>query len=108
MKTSGRSGALAGGAITLAGIRPLNPIHPGAPRPRPGSERLAEHWALGRARLVKPPDRSAVRGLPGDRRVLSGLPEDLGQRLGESVERLPGLGLRRLDQEGLVDDEREV
>ena len=36
------------------------------------------------------------------------LPQDLGDDLGEMVQRLLGLGLGRLDQQRLVDDQREV
>ena len=46
--------------------------------------------------------------LQRDLGVLGGLGEDRGDRLGEGVERLLGLGLGRLDHQRLVDQQREV
>src|SRR3954468_22807003 len=71
-------------------------------------ERLAGHRALRRARLVEAAHRRRVGGVARDLRVLGRLAEDLGERVDEAVERLAGLGLGRLDEQRLVDDQREV
>ena len=47
----------------------------------------------------------ALRAIYG---IVGRLREDLGDRLGERVERLARLGLGRLDQQRLVDEQREV
>src|SRR5262245_37648251 len=76
--------------------------------PRAGLQRLADDRALGRPGLVQAPDRRLVRRVARDLRILLALDEDRGDRVGERVERLHRLGLGRLDQQGLVDDQREV
>ena len=52
--------------------------------------------------------RGSRRGRRGRSRVLGGFAQDLGDHCGEAVERLACLGLGRLDQQCLVDDQREV
>src|SRR4051794_29238542 len=64
-----------------------------------GLERLANPRLLGRRGFVEAPDRRRVRGRARDVGVLAGLAQDLGDRLGERVERLARLGLRRLDEQ---------
>src|SRR5690348_3342660 len=74
----------------------------------PRLQRLTNHRALRRARLVEPADRRLVRRVAGDLRILGAFAQDLGDGFRERVERLLGLGLGRLDQQRLVDDQREV
>src|SRR3954466_3866241 len=74
----------------------------------PTSAGLTNGRFFGRRRLVQTSNRRRVRGVARDVRILLGLAQDLGHRLGERVERLAGLGLRRLDQQRLVDEQREV
>src|SRR5215217_3483707 len=64
-------------------------------------ERLADDRPLRRARLVEPADRRRVRRVARDLRILGRLAQDLGDRVGERVERLARLGLGRLDQQRL-------
>src|SRR4051795_8551264 len=69
---------------------------------------LTNGRSLGRRRLVQTSNRRRVRGVARDVRILLGLAQDLGDRVREGVERLAGLGLGRLDQQRLVDEQREV
>src|SRR3954470_1171121 len=72
------------------------------------SARLTNGRSLRRRRLVQTSNRRRVRGVARDVRILLGLAGALGALLGERGERLAGLGLRRLDQQRLVDEQREV
>ena len=58
--------------------------------------------------LVEPPHGRGVGRVARHVRVLGRLGEDLADDLGEGVERLARLGLRRLDEQRLVDQQREV
>src|SRR5258708_2980747 len=51
-------------------------------------ERLANDGPLGRRGLVEPPHGRGVRRVLGDRWVLPGLAQAVGDRVGEGVERL--------------------
>src|SRR3954452_1134067 len=75
---------------------------------RASLERLADDGALAAPRLVEPADRRRVRRVAGDLRVLGALAQDVGDRVGERVERLLRLRLGRLDEQRLVDEQREV
>src|SRR5580704_19763149 len=72
------------------------------------SERLTDNWPLRRANLVEPPHGRGVRRGARNLGVLSRLAQDLREGLGEGIERLPRLGLGRLDHQGLLDEQREV
>src|SRR4051812_35706400 len=63
--------------------------------------------AVGR-NLVEAPHRRRVRSALRDARVLARLVQDRVDRLGESIERLAGLRLGRLDHQRLVDQEWEI
>ena len=95
----------------------------GTRRPRPRSRRrrrrrtaLAATAASPAGRPGAAPRRPRRGGAPASCTARSGRPpgssrglaQDLGHDLGEPVERLLGLGLGRLDQQRLVDDQREV
>src|SRR5690349_12141168 len=69
---------------------------------------LAYDRSLGGGGLVQPADRRGVRRVASDLRILGALAQDVGDRVGEGVERLARLGLGRLDQQRLVDEQREV
>src|SRR3954454_5294547 len=69
---------------------------------------LTDDRALGRAGLVQTPHGRAVGRIAGDLRVLGALAQDVGDDLRERVQRLLGLGLGRLDQQRLFDQQREV
>ena len=72
------------------------------------AERLThDRTAAGRS-LVEAAHRGGVGRLLGDLRVALRLGEDQIDRLGEIVERLPGLGLGGLEHQRLVDHRREV
>src|SRR5690606_17687452 len=58
--------------------------------------------------LIQPADRRTVRRTLDRLRIALHFLSDLDHRFGESVQRLQGLGLCRLDHDGLVDDEREI
>ncbi len=69
---------------------------------------LPDHRMLCRGDLVEAPHRRRVGGGARDLGVLGSLAQDRRDRLGEGVERLPGLGLGRLDHQRLLDEQREV
>src|ERR1017187_1403194 len=69
---------------------------------------LTDDRVLGRGDLVQAADRRRVRRVDRYLRVLGRLLEDRGDRLGERVERLLGLGLGRLHHQRLVHEQREV
>src|SRR3954453_20989917 len=71
-------------------------------------QRLADDRVLGGGRLVEAPHRRGIGRLAGDGGVLPRLAQDAGHHLGKGVERLARLGLGRLDEQRLVDQEREV
>src|ERR1700691_4397018 len=75
---------------------------------RRSRERLANYRVLGRCDLVQAAHGRAVWGAAGDLGVLCRLLEYRGDRFCERVERLLGLGLRRLDHQRLVHQQREV
>src|SRR4051794_8330702 len=75
---------------------------------RASLERLADDGALGGARLVEPAHRRRVRRVARDLRVLGALAQDVRDGVGEGVERLLRLRLGRLDEQRLVDEQREV
>src|SRR5207247_6017926 len=62
----------------------------------------------GRAGLVEARDRRGERRLAQQLGMLARLRRDLLHGGGEVVETVEGLGLRRLDHERLLDDQREV
>src|ERR1700689_1544850 len=72
------------------------------------SEGLADNGALGRGDLVEAAHGCRVGGAACDLWILGCLLEDRGDRIGEGVESLLRLGLRRLDHQGLFDQEGEI
>ena len=85
-----------------------SPLRPRRSGSRTGWSGCSDDRVAGGGGLVEPPDRRRVRRVPGDLGILAGLAQDLRDDLGEPVERLLRLGLGRLDQQRLVDDQREV
>ena len=62
----------------------------------------------GRGGLVETPHGRGVRSFERHLGILGGLPQDLGDRFGEAVERLARLRLGGLDHQRLLDQQREV
>ena len=90
-----------------------SPTHAGCRRDRPIGQRasyrgLADDLTLGCGDLVEPAHGRGVRRALRDLGILDGLCEYRGDRVSEGVERLPGLGLGRLDHQRLLHQQREV
>src|SRR5947199_9327149 len=89
-----------------------------SPTPRHGQQtdrgraerlrRLAYDRPPAGGRLVEATDGGRVRGVAGDLGIALGLGEDLVDRVGERIEALFGLRLRRLEHQRLVDQQRKV